>query len=118
MKRPKNYTKKYWPNTSFFGIYDGHGGNKCSEFLRDNLHKLILNDINFPENVELAIKNGFKNAEKNFFNDFALDQTDKNNILDRSGSCAVIILFVDDIIYVANVGDSRAIFSENNGTII
>ena len=115
MAKPKNYSKEYWPKTSFFGIYDGHGGNKCSEYLRDNLHKLILNDINFPENVELAIKNGFKNAEKNFFNEFALDQTDKNNILDRSGSCAVTILFVDDMIYVANVGDSRAIFSENNG---
>ena len=37
-------------------VYDGHGGNKCAEFLRDNLHKLILNDINFPENVEFAIK--------------------------------------------------------------
>ena len=116
MGKPKNYSKKYWPKTSFFGIYDGHGGNKCSEYLRDNLHKLILNDINFPENVELAIKNGFKNAENNFFNEFALDQTDKNNILDRSGSCAVTILFVDDMIYVANVGDSRAIFSENNGS--
>ena len=116
MGKPKNYSKKYWPKTSFFGIYDGHGGNKCSEYLRDNLHKLILNDINFPENVELAIKNGFKNAEKNFFNEFALDHTDKNNILDRSGSCAVTILFVDDMIYVANVGDSRAIFSENNGS--
>ena len=115
MAKPKNYTKEYWPKTSFFGIYDGHGGNKCAEFLRDNLHKLILNDISFPENVELAIKDGFKNAEKIFFNEYALDQTDKNNILDRSGSCAVITLFVDEIIYVANVGDSRAIISEKNG---
>ena len=57
MAKPHNYQKKYWPKTSFFGIYDGHGGNMCSEFLRDCLHKLILNDINFPENVELAIKN-------------------------------------------------------------
>ena len=115
MARPKNYLKKYWPKTSFFGIYDGHGGSQCSEFLRDSLHKLILNDDNYPENVELAIKNGFKNAEKNFFKNFALDPKDENNILDRSGSCAVVILFVDSKIYVANVGDSRALFSENLG---
>ena len=115
MAKPKNFTKNYWPKTSFFGIYDGHGGNQCSEFLRDSLHKLILNDINYPENVELAIKNGFKNAEKNFFSTFALDPVDNNNILDRSGSCAIVILFVDNIVYVANCGDSRALFSENNG---
>ena len=115
MAKPKNYGKNYWPKTSFFGIYDGHGGNQCSEFLRDSLHKLILNDVNYPENVELAIKNGFKNAEKNFLNTYALDPNDPNNILDRSGSCAVIILIVDYKIYVANVGDSRALFSENFG---
>lgn len=27
-----------WPKCSFFGIYDGHGGSKCPEFLRDYLH--------------------------------------------------------------------------------
>ena len=37
MAKPKNYGKNYWPKTSFFGIYDGHGGNQCSEFLRDSL---------------------------------------------------------------------------------
>ena len=115
MARPKTYTKKYWPKTSFFGIYDGHGGSQCSEYLRDSLHKLILNDPNYPENVEMAIKNGFKNAEENFLNNYAIDPNNKNNILDKSGSCAVITLFVDDKIYVANVGDSRALFSEDNG---
>ena len=115
MTRPKNYTKKYWPKISFFGIYDGHGGSKCSEFLKNCLHKLILNDINFPENVELAIKNGFLNAEKTFLNEIALNQEDENIINDRSGSCAVIILLVDRKIYVANIGDSRTLFSEKNG---
>ena len=115
MTRPKNYTKKYWPKTSFFGIYDGHGGSMCAEFLRDCLHKLILNDINFPENVELAIKNGFLNAEKTFLNEIALDSKDENIISDRSGSCAVIVLVVDRKIYVANVGDSRTLFSEKKG---
>ena len=115
MAKPKNYQKKYWPKTSFFGIYDGHGGSMCSEFLRDCLHKLILNDTNFPENVELAIRNGFFNAEKNFLNEIALDPNDTNVITDRSGSCAVVVLIVDKKIYVANVGDSRALFSEKKG---
>lgn len=24
-----------WPKCSFFAIYDGHGGNACSDFLKD-----------------------------------------------------------------------------------
>ena len=114
MSRPKNYNKNYWPKTSFFGIYDGHGGNTCSEFLRDSLHKLIFNDNNYPENVPEAIKNGFKKAEKEFLENIAIDKN-KENILDKSGSCAVIILIVDNKIYIANVGDSRGLLSLNNG---
>lgn len=32
-------------------------------------------------------------------------------MLDRSGSCAIVIILVDDICYTANLGDSRAIMS-------
>jgi serine/threonine protein phosphatase PrpC len=34
---------------------------------------------------------------------------------DKSGSCAIAIMFVNDLCYVANVGDSRAVMSSNNG---
>ena len=30
-----------WPKCSFFGIFDGHGGTLCPEFLRDNLHSNV-----------------------------------------------------------------------------
>ncbi len=30
-----------WPKCSFFGLYDGHGGVGCADFLRDNLHKFV-----------------------------------------------------------------------------
>ena len=35
-------------STSFFGIFDGHGGTRCADYLRDNLHHLIIKDQNFP----------------------------------------------------------------------
>ena len=34
---------------------------------------------------------------------------------DRSGSCLLVCLVVDDVCYIANVGDSRAILSTEGG---
>ena len=117
MNKPKNYNieiKGKWPKVSFFAIYDGHGGKNCAEYLRDNLHNFICNDINFPNNISESIKNGFLKAENDFLNNYALNSYN-NNISDRSGSCAVIILIVDNKVYIANVGDSRCIMSTHNG---
>jgi len=40
----------------------------------------------------------------------------KTGELDWSGSCAIAVLFVDNHVYIANVGDSWAILSKSNGT--
>jgi len=39
--KPPNKKDVVWPLCSFFAIYDGHGGTKCAEFLRDNLHHYV-----------------------------------------------------------------------------
>lgn len=61
-----------------------------------------------------AIRNGFREAEKLFL-EFAEKQVEDIGEIDRSGSCAIVILIIDDICYVANVGDSRAIMSAEQG---
>ena len=38
---PNNQYDKEWPVISFFGVYDGHGGAHCADFLRDNLHQYV-----------------------------------------------------------------------------
>ena len=39
-------------------------------------------------------------------------------VVDRSGSCAIVILIVGEMCYSANVGDSRAIISINGGQMV
>jgi serine/threonine protein phosphatase PrpC len=67
---PPKFTGK-WPEIHFFGIYDGHGGDECSEFLKNNLQNYILHDKNFPQEPRTAIANGFGKAEKEFLNRFS-----------------------------------------------
>ena len=106
IKKPENYIKS-WPNfLSYFGIFDGHCGITCSEYLKKNLHKVIFNNEFFPSNPIKAIEYSFNKIEEDFY---------LHNDKSESGSCALICLFIDDMCYIANCGDSRAILSNNNG---
>jgi len=40
IKPPYKQTEE-WPKVSFFGIFDGHGGSRCSDFLKENLHHYV-----------------------------------------------------------------------------
>ncbi|OMJ66815.1 hypothetical protein SteCoe_36210 [Stentor coeruleus] len=106
--KPNERKEEKWPPCSFFGLYDGHGGKLCSNFLRDYLHVYITHDPSFPNNPLQAILNGFERAE-NAFMELALKKKDK------SGSCAVVVLIVGKRCFVANLGDSRAVMSSNCG---
>ena len=41
--KPKNkHWEGDWPQVCFFGVFDGHGGHVCAEYLRDNLHNFVI----------------------------------------------------------------------------
>ena len=109
----KCINKEKWPKASFFGIFDGHGGSKCADFLRDNLLRLICENNYYPDNIIKAIKYGFNEADEIFLK--LIEKEGK--IIDSSGSCCLILLIIERKIYIANVGDSRSIISKKNGII-
>jgi hypothetical protein len=99
------------PNISYFAIYDGHGGNKCSIFLQENLHNYIFSSDYFPLYTMQAIKGAFVKAENNF----SSTVIESGNLIDKSGSCAVSVLIMDEWCFVINLGDSRALYSFDSG---
>lgn len=109
--KPGEVASPQWPRSSFFGVYDGHGGTACADFLRDNLHQFVIRQPCFPSNVKEAISAGFLAAEKAF-----LTKAKEGEDIDRSGSCAIVVMIVGEFCYVANVGDSRAVLSANSGS--
>lgn len=45
---------------SFFGVYDGHGGEKVALYSGENLHKIVAKQDAFKDlNFEQALKDGF-----------------------------------------------------------
>lgn len=55
-----------WPRVCFFGVFDGHGGSVCADYLRDNLHNFVVENEKFPQEPEAAITAGFKDCEKTY----------------------------------------------------
>lgn len=91
---------------AYFGIYDGHGGSWCANYLRDNLHKFIFADASFPLHIKKAITNGFEKAEREI-----IRKVVNGEETERTGSCAAVVLISRKKLYVANLGDSRVIIS-------
>jgi len=75
----------------------------------------IAKSKHFPWNPQEALREGFEEVEKAFTHEALLDSSDSP---DKSGSCALVMLFVDDSCYICNLGDSRAILSQSSGNSI
>ena len=107
----KNNNEPLLLNISYFGVFDGHGGDKCSKFLKENMHKYLLKSNSFVNNPVEAIKEAFNKAE----NEFSKIAIKKGKLEDKSGSCALISLIINDTLYSINLGDSRALYSRDGG---
>ncbi len=101
---------------NLFCIFDGHSGKKCSTFLMENFSNYLFDTQNrnlLSTNTAKVLKETYLNLEQKFF-----EINNRKNILvpfESSGSCALSILTKLNQIFVANCGDSRAIYCEDSG---
>jgi len=81
----------------------------------DSLILKIAKSKYFPSNPQEALREGFEEVEKAFTQEVLSGSIESP---DKSGSCALVMLFVDDTCYVCNLGDSRAVLSQSSGSSI
>ncbi|KAJ7952788.1 Protein phosphatase 2C family protein [Quillaja saponaria] len=96
-------------SATYVGVYDGHGGPEASRFITNHLfsflHKFASEEGGLSENV---IKKAFDATEEEF-----LDLVKRTWIaqprIASAGSCCLVGAISNDVLYVANLGDSRAV---------
>uniref|UniRef100_A0A3B4AFW4 Integrin-linked kinase-associated serine/threonine phosphatase 2C n=1 Tax=Periophthalmus magnuspinnatus TaxID=409849 RepID=A0A3B4AFW4_9GOBI len=95
---------------SYFAVFDGHGGARASKFAAENLHLTLAKK--FPtgdsENLEKLIQKSLMDTFKQTDEEF-LKKASSQKPSWKDGSTATCVLVVNDTVYVANLGDSRAV---------
>ncbi|KAJ7527950.1 hypothetical protein O6H91_16G077600 [Diphasiastrum complanatum] len=96
---------------AFYGVFDGHGGQDAAHFVRENLLRFILDDVDFPSAIDEAVRNAYLQTDHAFAEACLLDQ-------DRSsGTTALTALIIGRQLLVANAGDCRAVLCKHGKAV-
>ncbi|XP_062149119.1 probable protein phosphatase 2C 76 [Alnus glutinosa] len=88
-----------------FGIFDGHGGSRAAEYLKEHLFENLMKHPQFIPDTKLAISETYRQTDADFLD------SERDTFRD-DGSTASTAVLVGNHLYVANVGDSRAVISK------
>jgi len=95
------------------GIFDGHSGERCAKFLSEEIPNQLKNHRLFIEQPEVALREVFVNCENLWIQKYGNDAAsvaDQQPVED--GSTALLCYVLNEDLYIANVGDCRAILSQ------
>ena len=100
------------PNVKFFGIYNGHGckGYEATVHFKKIMRMKLIEDRNIISNFKeiKEVKLFFTEFFKSFQNEIPKDIPEFH----YSGTCVIIVLIVNNKMFVINLGDSRCIVGQ------
>jgi len=97
---------------TLFGIFDGHGpyGHEVSAYVHGMLPEVVLKDARFKEDPAQALKDAFPKTHQ-----LCIAAAEEGHFdCSLSGTTATITLLRQGSLYVANVGDSRAVLARGS----
>ncbi|KAG6404703.1 hypothetical protein SASPL_136956 [Salvia splendens] len=100
------------PYGTFVGIYDGHGGPNASEFIKNHLFEIVkrlTSDLGEMSSDVLDLS--FLALEEQYTNLVQNESVAFPKLLSAGSSCLVGVV-IEGRVYVANVGDSRAVLAQ------
>ncbi|KAH0459199.1 hypothetical protein IEQ34_012013 [Dendrobium chrysotoxum] len=93
-----------------FGVFDGHGGARAAEYVKQHLFSNLINHPKFNTDIKSAIADAYNHTDSEFLRS-------ENNQSRDAGSTASTAVLVGDRLLVANVGDSRAVICRGGNAI-
>lgn len=105
------------PQGTFVGIYDGHAGPEAARFINDrlfeNLKKFTSEDQGMSADV---ISKAYLATEEEFLSLVRKQWLIKPHIA-SVGSCCLVGIICNGMLFIANAGDSRAVLGREEGDL-
>ncbi|XP_071720323.1 LOW QUALITY PROTEIN: probable protein phosphatase 2C 43 [Rutidosis leptorrhynchoides] len=106
-----------WPlPTSFYAVFDGHGGSEASSYMKENAMKLFFLDSHLPQQTSDIDDLFLQQLEDSYCKAFLLADkalADECSISDYCGTTALTALILGKHLIIANAGDCRAVLCRN-----
>uniref|UniRef100_A0A7S3G2V9 protein-serine/threonine phosphatase n=1 Tax=Palpitomonas bilix TaxID=652834 RepID=A0A7S3G2V9_9EUKA len=90
------------------GVFDGHGGSEAADYLIDHLQPAIRSSKFYPRDLPACLRDAFIRTDVSFIEEMGA--------VTKCGSTALSIAMEGSILYLANVGDCRAVIGHADGT--
>ncbi|CAI0468809.1 unnamed protein product [Linum tenue] len=97
------------PFGTFVGVYDGHGGPETSRYVNDHLFQHLKRFTSEQQSMSAdVIRKAFQATEEGFLSVVTRQWPMKPQIA-AVGSCCLVGVVCNENLYIANLGDSRAV---------
>ncbi|KAG8644086.1 probable protein phosphatase 2C 60 [Manihot esculenta] len=97
------------PYGTFVGVYDGHGGPETSRYINDHLFQHLKRFSTEQQSMSVdVIKKAYQATEEGFLS-LVTKQWPMKPQIAAVGSCCLVGVITGGILYIANLGDSRAV---------
>ncbi|GAA0185829.1 protein phosphatase [Lithospermum erythrorhizon] len=92
---------------SHFAVYDGHGGRLAADYAQKHLHRNVLSaglprELLDVKAAKKAILEGFRKTDESLLQE-------SSTVGWQDGATAVCVWIIDQTVFVANIGDAKAV---------
>lgn len=102
-------THESGPYGTFVGVYDGHGGPETSRYINDHLFQHLKRFTSEQQSMSVdVIRKAYQATEEGFMS-LVTKQWPMKPQIAAVGSCCLVGVICGGTLYIANLGDSRAV---------